>query len=255
VWDRATGHPLLTLKGHADRVDQVIFSPNGSRLATLSHDRTARLWDATTGQMLFLLPAYDEQNVSYGNNVDVAFSPDGSRLATAGGSSIKIWDTSNGQQVLALPQTKELFAYTIAFSPDGKQLAVGFRWGTANVWDVATGRKLFDLPGHSASVLKIAFSPDGSRIATTGVDGTARLWDAATGAEQLALTGHTGQIGSLAFSPDGTQLATGGTDGAVRVYALRVEDLIKIAQSRVTRSLTTVECQKYLHTDECPTTP
>ena len=101
-------------------------------------------------------------------------------------------------------------------------------------------------------MLNIAYSPDGSRIATTSVDGTARLWDATTGAEQLALTGHTGQIASLAYSPDGTQLATGGTDGTVRVYALRPDDLVKIAQSRITRSLTKAECQKYLHMEECP---
>jgi WD40 repeat protein len=84
------------------------------------------------------------------------------------------------------------------------------------------------------------------------VDGTTRLWDAATGVEQLTLTGYTGQVSGLAFSPDGTRLATGDTDGIVRVDALRVEDLIKIAQSRVTRALTTEECQKYLHVEQCP---
>jgi len=69
----------------------------------------------------------------------------------------------------------------------------------------------------------------------------------------LTLTGHTSQVTGLSFSPDGTRLATRSRDGTVRVYALRVEDLIKIAQSRVTRSLTTAECQKYLHVDQCPT--
>ena len=60
---------------------------------------------------------------------------------------------------------------------------------------------------------------------------------------------------SIAFSPDGFRLATGSRDGTVRIYALRLEDLIKIAQSRVTRSLTISECQKYLHQDACPATP
>ena len=157
--------------------------------------------------------------------------------------------------MLALPPVKDLLAYTVAFSPDGKQLAVGFRGGSANVWDAATGQKLFDLSGHTGSVRHLAYSPDGTRIATASVDGTTRLWDAATGAEQFALTGHTGQVTGLAFSPDGARLATGSRDGTVRVYALRLEDLIKIAQSRVTRSLTIEECQKYLHLDACPATP
>ena len=62
-----------------------------------------------------------------------------------------------------------------------------------------------------------------------------------------------GQVGDLAFSPDGAYLATGATnDDTVRVYALRLEDLVKIAQSRVTRELTTEECQTYLHVEQCP---
>ena len=60
---------------------------------------------------------------------------------------------------------------------------------------------------------------------------------------------------SVSFSPDGARLATTSRDGTVHVYALRVEDLVKIARSRLTRSLTNVECQKYLHVDACPASP
>jgi WD40 repeat protein len=123
-------------------------------------------------------------------------------------------------------------AYAAAYSPDGKRLAVSFRGGSVNVLDAASGQKLFDLTGHTGSVRHIAFSPDGTRIATASADGTVRLWDAATGIVQFALTGHTGQVTGLAFSPDGARLATVSRDGTARVYALRMEDLIKIAQSQ-----------------------
>ncbi len=216
----------------------MIFSPDGTRLATIDHNGEARLWDAASGQMLFSLHAYEIAIFKLTKAVGIAFSPDGSRLATAGGTEVKIWDTHTGQVVLALPSVADLLVYSVAFSPDGKHLAVGFRGGAASVWDAATGQKLFDLPGHTGSVRHLAYSPDGTRIATASVDGTTRLWDATTGAEQLTLTGHTGQVTGLSFSPDGTRLATRSRDGTVRVYALRVEDLIKIAQSRVTRSLT-----------------
>jgi WD40 repeat protein len=255
VWDLGTGKELMALAGHAAPVDRVLYSPDGNRLATIDRSGVARIWDATTGQTLFTLPAFDINTIQNANDVGIAFSRDGTRLATAGGVFIKIWDAHTGQTALILPPVENLLAYTVAFSPDGKRLAVGFRGGSANVWDAASGQKLFDLAGHTGAVRSLAYSPDGTRIATASTDGTARLWDAATGAEQFALTGHTSLVTSLAFSPDGARLATGSRDGTVRVYALRLEDLVKIAKSRVTRSLTIEECQKYLHVDACPATP
>jgi WD40 repeat protein len=261
VWDLATGKELLILKGHTatvdgvGTVDRVIFSPDGSRLATIDHNHEARLWDASSGQVLFTLHAFENGSIQNSNDISIAFSRDGSRLATAGGIFIKIWDTLTGQPTLVLPSVEGLLAYGVTFRPDGKNLAVSFRGGSANVLDAATGQKLFDLSGHTGSVRYMAYSPDGTHIATASGDGTARLWDATTGVEQFALTGHTGQVTGLAFSPDGARLATGSRDGTVRVYALRLADLIKIAQSRLTRSLTIQECQKYLHVDACPATP
>jgi WD40 repeat protein len=78
------------------------------------------------------------------------------------------------------------------------------------------------------------------------------VWEAETGQELVTLTGHTGVVSGVAFSPDGTRLATASRDGTMRVYALRLEDLIALAKSRVTRSLTTEECQQYLHVEACP---
>jgi dipeptidyl aminopeptidase/acylaminoacyl peptidase len=260
VWDLATGKELLILKGHTatvdgvGTVDRVIFSPDGSRLATIDHNHEARLWDASSGQVLFTLHAFENGSIQNSNDISIAFSRDGSRLATAGGIFIKIWDTLTGQPTLVLPSVEGLLAYGVTFRPDGKNLAVSFRGGSANVLDAATGQKLFDLSGHTGSVRYLTYSPDGTRIATASADGTARLWDADTGAEQFALTGQNGQVTGLAFSPDSARLATGSRDGTALVYALRLEDLIKIAQSRLTRSLTIEECQKYLHVDACPAT-
>jgi WD40 repeat protein len=208
----------------------------------------------SSGQVLFSLQAFENNTIQEANGISISFSLDGSRLATAGGAFIKIWDVVTGQAALTVSLEEGKLVYTVAFSPDGKRLAVSFRGGAVSVLDAASGQKLFDLTGHTGSVRHIAYSPDGTRIATASADGTARLWNAAMGVVQFALTGHTGQVTGLAFSPDGARLATVSRDGTARVYALRMEDLIKIAQSRLTRLLTLEECQTYLHTDACPST-
>jgi hypothetical protein len=71
---------------------------------------------------------------------------------------------------------------------------------------------------------------------------------------QLTLSGHTKMVTGVAFSPDGRHLATASTDRTVRVHALKIDDLTALSRRRVTRSLTSAECQRYLHQDQCPPT-
>ena len=151
---------------------------------------------------------------------------------------------------------KELFnlnhagtVYGVAFRPDGKRLATSSDAEIVKVWDVASGRELLSFTGHASAIVSIAFSPDGTQLATASRDGTAKLWDASSGQELLTLYGRGVGICCVAFSPNGTLLFTGGDHG-VRIYTLQIEDLIALAQSRLTRSLTTEECQKYLHVEQ-----
>jgi hypothetical protein len=105
----------------------------------------------------------------------------------------------------------------VAWSPDGQRLATG-SGGGAKVWDVAGGRELLTLKGHSGAVYGVAWSPDGQRLATGSTDGTAKVWDAAGGRELLTLKGHTGLVYSVAWSPDGARLATASLDGTAKVW-------------------------------------
>jgi WD40 repeat protein len=142
----------------------------------------------------------------------------------------------------------------IAFSPDGTRLATSSRDATVKVWDTETMSELFTLAGHRADIWSVKFSPDGRYIATASGDNTAKLWEASSGKEVLTLPGSLGGVQDVAFSPrdGGAELAVASGDGTIRIYLLRLPELLALAHTRLTRELTTSECQQYLHLPDCP---
>ena len=148
---------------------------------------------------------------------EIAYSPDGARLAVASSIGIWLYDTATYQEVALLTGHTD-WVWSVAFSPDGGTLASGSGDGTVRLWDALTGAHLRILEGHTDWVRSVAFSPDGGTLASGSGDGTVRLWDALTGAHLRTLEGHTGWVYSVAFSPDGGTLASGSGDGTVRLW-------------------------------------
>jgi WD40 repeat protein len=290
IWDTESGKELLTLRGHSEGVTGVAFSPDGKRLATASYDNTAKVWDAKTGKELLTLRgssspvegvAFSPDGkrlaiASYGGTkvwdaetgrelltlgghsegvTGVAFSPDGKRLATADNhGTATVWDAETGEELQTL-RGNSGNVRGVAFSPDSKRLATADENGTVKVWDAETGKDLLTQRGHSNAVTGVAFSPDGKRLATASWDNTAKVWDAESGKELLTLRAHSGAVYGVAFSPDGKRLATASEDGTVMVYVFDPRELLNLARSRVTRTFTADECQRYFQSGTCPPLP
>ena len=200
----------VTLTGHTDNVWSVVFSPDGTMLASGSWDQTVRLWDVETEQLLHTLTGHTSDVMS------VAFSPDGFTLASGSwDGTIRLWNPHTGTLKRTLTDHRSGIR-SVMFSPDGQLLASGSQDLTIRLWNTITWQAERTLMGHTEGIGPVAFSPDGQILASAADDGV-RLWSVSTGQVLHTLTGHTNNIARLAFSPDGSTLASGANDG-VRLW-------------------------------------
>jgi hypothetical protein len=191
----------------------VAVTLDGTRIVTGSADRTARVWDASTGAELRRL-------IGHGGSIwSVGVTPDGSRVVTGSSdSTTRVWDASNGAELLQLKDHRGN-VYSVAVTPDGSRIVTGGADNTARVWETGTGAELLQLKGHRAPVRSVAVTPDGARIVTGSFDGTARVWDASTGVELLRSRRSSNVLG-VAITTDGTRIVAGLADATARMWAL-----------------------------------
>ena len=204
---------------HSQRrgIEQVAYGPDGRSVASLCRgDRTTKVWDADTGQLITTIGPVVEDPMGPVVGMDsMAYSPDSHRLATGlVAGRIKLWDAATARELLTLGHDTGIVR-SVAFSGDGRQLVSYTEWGERyeiNVWDLQSGREVLGFGSAIQRVhmpeVQVAFSPDGRRIYGNGPDWIIRVWDAATG-QELHDFGDTRPNGSrMALSPDGKRIAT-----------------------------------------------
>ena len=217
LWHGETGEFIATCTAGGP-VEDLIFSPNGSRLVAVERlpgaSASLGVFDLDSGEPLTTIQI---QGSLATDDLLMAFSPDGQRLATsAQDNGIAIWDIRTGM----LEQT--LIGHTsivtvLVWSGDGRQIASGGSGGQLFLWAAASGQFEHRLLGHEGAVLTVAFTPDGERLASGGLDGTVRFWSRSQrrSLDKLPLAGRPT---ALAFSPDGQDLAVAAEGGDLELW-------------------------------------
>jgi WD40 repeat protein len=228
----ATGKEVRQLKAPGRGILTLAFSPDGKWIAARARDGQVHLWDTETGKEVRQLGtpeapppppqlagavAFVGGNFGSAPEVRVlAISPDGKRIASAAGNTVRIWETATGKELPLLGGHRQPPS-ALVLSPDGKTV---LSWGGDQVvrrWDAATGRQLGEFPGP-ARTTRAAFAPDGRTAAFASADKTIRIHETATGKELRRLSGIPGNVTALGFAPGGKVLAARHGDNTIRLY-------------------------------------
>lgn len=235
---------IRTLAGHSDTVSSVAISPDGKILASGSLDKTIKLWNLETGNLLATLVGHSSPVLS------VAFSPIAQILASSSNlevrdGCIKLWDVEPARLRQTLGSGLiNLRVSSLAFSPDGQTLASGHAEAKIRLWQLNSGKLRQTLKGHGWDVNSLAFSFDGRFLVSGGLDGAIKIWNWRTGEEVRTLKrppssewigslvswfdSSVGSIWSVAVSPNRKTFASAGSQQPIELWDLETGKLLRI---------------------------
>jgi WD40 repeat protein len=213
-----------TLTVHTGAVYAIAISPDGNTFVSASEDKTIKLWDLRSGELLRTFSGHNAEVVT------VAISRDGQTLASGSrDKTVKLWNFNTGELIRTLNHPN--WVQSVAFSPDGQMLAAGNRDKTVFVWNVKTGKMLCDFKGHSADVESVAISSDGMLLGSGSRDKTIRVINLQTERRVHTLAQHTNEVDSITMSPDGQTLISGGPD-KILLWSLKTGQVVRTLPER-----------------------
>lgn len=200
------------LRKHTDTVFSVAWNADGTRLASGSQDRTARVYEWPSGKELYVFEEHSDAVAR------VAFTPEGNSLYTASHDrSIRRFQLSDGRLLRTISGEGEAVT-AMAVNPNGRFLVAAGTDPVLRWWNPQNDGKVNQMGGHRGPVNDLCFSQDGRFVVTAGADGTVQLWDGNAGGRHRAMEGADDWIYSVAITPEGKIIAGGGADGRVRLW-------------------------------------
>jgi WD40 repeat protein len=218
VWRTGTWDSVaqLTLAGS---VQAFKFSPDGTRLVSLSEPNELTVWGVDRWTIVHQKGGVKFSHPHLGC---VDFSPDGKALAVGDADHhVQVVDLASGDTVFDVPEAHPEAISCVAWSPNGSVIASGsgYRGGPIRLLDAASGKPLGALEGHTSRISQLVFSADSLRLYSASADQTIRIWDVAQRRCLATLRGSSDEVWGLALSPDGATLASSSRDGVVAFWS------------------------------------
>jgi WD40 repeat protein len=244
----------LELVGHTGKVGSVAWSHDGSKILSGSHDKTIKIWDGITGQLLntFEGPSGKVYSVSWNHDSSkilsgsgdgtirvwdvttcellqtmkngcspinsVSWNYDCSKIVSASDDGrLRTWDGATGKVLKRFLSLHSDIVSCVSWNHDGSKLLSGSADTTINLWDVLTGELLKTLMGHSKAVTSASWNHDSSRIVSGSVDTKIKIWDGLTGDLINSIEGHCHPVIPVMWNRDGSKILSGSWDGRIKI--------------------------------------
>jgi WD40 repeat protein len=236
LWDTATDKTLLILDGRDAEIRSLAISPDNAYVASGGTDQVIHVWTRERKEAGSWQPTGSNTGEACSKvRIDLAISPDGSRLASIGLSGLRVWDTATAQSIWNPESSVRVTA--VAYSPTGSVLAAGGADARVQLWDATTGVPLGVLEGQGVPITALAFAPSGRILAASGGEsGDVWLWNLTKRAPALVIPDAADgrSVEGLAFHPGGKLvavagidwMANGGKDGSVTVWDIETHSRI-----------------------------
>jgi WD40 repeat protein len=223
TWDGETGTALAAYAGHMAPIPATAFLDN-DKLISISMDQSVRLWERSPGWRLErTIGSVDQPEVIGDRVMSLDFNADGMQVLVGGGvpsrnGELQIFNTTDGNRVLYLPQAHDDVIYAARFSPDGKRIASAGADKYLRTFDVASSQPIRRFEGHTNYVLGVAWKGDSQQIASASADSTVKIWDSET-ADQIQTIANFGKhVSQVEFIGETDNIVTSCGDRTVRMH-------------------------------------